>query len=239
MVINRPPKQRILAASRLWWYLILVKSILSSWKEGSRVRARASATPHMFFGMFAPRHRYATATATVAGWNGICNYHNLSRRFLLLETGQGTETEIRHQFDGDIRALISLVIRYFGHRSGRFLGPTRRRERWSWHFPIFVQYKQFDDAFKVTISGSFQETAFLAKYYAPHLYSELPVFISFLVRKLNLERISTRNFLIKPLLTTAFPWIFDFIAFSKNPSCHVIFHFKRENGFVWVYSVFA
>lgn len=72
------------------------------------VGARASATPHMFFGMFAPRHRYATAT--VAGRNGIRNYHNLSWGFLLLEAEQDAEAEMRHQFDGDIGALISLVI---------------------------------------------------------------------------------------------------------------------------------
>ena len=48
---------------------------------------------------------------TGVGRDDICNYHDLRWRFLILEAEQGTEADIRHQFDGYIRALISLVIR--------------------------------------------------------------------------------------------------------------------------------
>lgn len=86
----------------------------------------------------------------------------------------------------------------------------------------------------VNISRTFQEMAFPARHNAPHLYSQLPAFISFLARKLNLERISTRNYLIKPLLTSTFTSTLDLTTLSKSSSSHVIFsHFKRKNGFVW------
>ena len=86
----------------------------------------------------------------------------------------------------------------------------------------------------VNISRSFQEMAFLARYNAPHLYSQLPAFISFLARKLNLERISTRNYLIKPLLTSTFTSTLDLITLSKSSSCHVIFPISNGRmGLFW------
>ena len=61
--------------------------------------------------MPAPRRRCASTTATGVGREDICNYHDLSWRFLILEAEQDAEAEIRHQFDGYFRALISLVIK--------------------------------------------------------------------------------------------------------------------------------
>ena len=44
-------------------------------------------------------------------FENICNYHSSSRRFFLLEVKQNAETEIKYQYHGYIRALISLVIK--------------------------------------------------------------------------------------------------------------------------------
>lgn len=59
--------------------------------------------------------------------------------------------------NGDIKALIFLVNRYFDHRPGRFLGPRQVEGEVTLyvHVPIFVL--QFDDdSFMVVFSGSFQ-----------------------------------------------------------------------------------
>ena len=42
---------------------------------------------------------YATATAARVGREVICNYHDMSWRFLILEAEQDAEAKIRHQFD--------------------------------------------------------------------------------------------------------------------------------------------
>ena len=75
---------------------------------GSRVIVNISGGAWCF-GMPAPHYRCVTATGF--GWDETCNYQDLSWIFLILEAEQGAEAEIRHQFDGYIRALNSLVFR--------------------------------------------------------------------------------------------------------------------------------
>ncbi len=76
-----------------------------------------------------PRHRH---------WSwpklSICNYHDLSWRFIILETEQDAKAEISHGFQSYIRALIPLVFN-LEEIDRKLINPTT-----DWHTHIHLPY---------------------------------------------------------------------------------------------------